>query len=148
MTAESIRRERTVVWRDIFFDLGYRPIEPDWPGRHKQSLVLAAVKREDYGDEPVKITVDEVWLPGFDPGGFVPSAHGCFLFYSSWNATFAPGDIGQERRDLDRTHVGEEIHAHPLGEPNSARIVLPALGTPDDWMLDPVERLVAERRGY
>ena len=74
--------------------------------------------------------------------------HGCYLLASSWNANFAPGDEGQERRDLDRRHLGEEIHRHPLGEDNDARRALPSLGTPDDWMLDTVEVLIAKVRAF
>ena len=146
MTAESIWRERIVVWYDLFFKLGYEEAEPDRPGRHERSLVLAAVKRTDDGMQ-VKIQVDEVWLPGHDPQGLAPTVHGCYLLASSWNAHFAPGDVGQERRDLDRTHVDEEIHRHPLGEKNGVRQVLPGLGAPEDWLLG-VEVLVAERQGF
>lgn len=147
MTEGSIWRERLVVWGDLFYDLGYEAVKPAWPGWHERSLVLAAVKRPDYDDEPVRITVAEVWLPGDDPHGLVSTAHGCHLLASSWNANFYPGGFGQERRDLDRRHLSEEVHRHPLGRANDCREVLHGLGTPDDWMLGTVEALIVGTRG-
>lgn len=146
MSLESVHRERGVIWHELFFDLGYTPIEPGRPGEHEDSLVLAAEKYTDDG-ERITISVDEFWEKGDDPQGLVPTFHGRYLHLSSWNAQIASKDVGQERRDVDRRHVAEEIHRHPLGAVNEIRVALGSIGSPDEWMLF-IENILAERQGF
>jgi len=80
----------------------------------------------------------------------MPLVEGCHLYASSWNARFTgeTDGSGQERMDLDRRHVGEEFHRHPLGVPDDdCREPQASLIAAEEWLAR-VEIYIARLMGH
>lgn len=134
MTIESIIRSRTQVWADLFHDYGYEPNPlPARVPRYPSELLLRADKMTVYGNHPCSLTITELWQPGTDSQGLVPPEHGCYLAMSAWHAQCEDDEVGAERLDLDRNHVGREIHRHPYG--GTARVAEATLLHPEQWII-------------
>lgn len=120
MTLESIVNARIALFSEVLFDYGYDPVQADASSR---GLALRAVRRVEFEEPRVAITVAETWQRGTDPENLRPTEHGCHLLVCSWHAQITTGDVGAERLDIDPAKPAElRVHAHPFGQPNAARV--------------------------
>jgi hypothetical protein len=140
MTLESIVDARITLFSEVLFDYGYNPVKADAsPG----GFTLRAVRRAEFKEPRVAITVAETWQRGPDPEKLRPTDHGCHLLMCSWHAQITTGDVGAERLDIDPVKPAAlRVHAHPFGQPNAWRVPTRFM-TVERWLEIVERRLIA-----
>ena len=122
MSVDSVLDDRYALWIRALDAWGYEIEEHPRPAP-ANGILIRARRPDTYGDPSVVIDIAETWAQGGDPGRLRLTNRGNFLVAASWHAQFpAPGSVGAERLDVDRTKPGElVVHRHPLGAPNDVR---------------------------